>query len=124
MLHSLFELVLRSSLTYILKQFCEAWEGAKHRTCGDAQARHVDVLCFTQADTDIAVQPVVHLANASDTDRAVQPVTVETDASTTTMYAAIHQKKTAFWMTVGPPKMYARIASVLHSLFHPNLSPI
>ena len=46
----------------------------------DAQARHVDVFCFTEADTDRAVQPVVHAADATDTDRAVQPVTVETHA--------------------------------------------
>ena len=46
----------------------------------DAQARHVDVLCFTEADTDSAVQPVDHPADASDTDKAVQPVAVETEA--------------------------------------------
>ena len=46
----------------------------------DAQARHVDVLCFTEADTGSAVQPVDHSAVASDTDSAAQPVAVETDA--------------------------------------------
>ena len=46
----------------------------------DAQARHVDVLCFTEADTDSAVQPVDHPAGASDTEGAVPPVAVETDA--------------------------------------------
>ena len=40
----------------------------------DAQARHVDVLCFTEADTDSAVLPVVHPTDASDTDSAVQPL--------------------------------------------------
>ena len=47
----------------------------------DAQARHVDVLCFTEADTDRAVQPVDHPTDASDTDRAVQIVAVETNAT-------------------------------------------
>ena len=47
----------------------------------DAQARHVDVLCFTVADTDRAVQPVDHPTDASDTDRALQLVAAETDAT-------------------------------------------
>ena len=47
----------------------------------DAQARHVDVLCFTEADSSSAVQPVDHPANESDIEGAVQPVAVETDTN-------------------------------------------
>ena len=45
----------------------------------DAQARHVDVLCFTVQPVQ-PVQPVAHLAGESHTDSAVQPVAVEADA--------------------------------------------
>ena len=47
----------------------------------DAQARPIDVLCFTEADADRAVSLVDLPTDASDTDRAVQPVAVETDAT-------------------------------------------
>ena len=45
----------------------------------DDQARHVDVLCFTNSDTDRAVLPVCHHADESVPDRALQPVALEAD---------------------------------------------
>ena len=36
----------------------------------DAQARDVDVLCITEAHTEIAEQHVYHSADAIETDRA------------------------------------------------------
>ena len=38
----------------------------------DAQARHVDVLCFTEADTDKALQPVAVETDAKNNDEDVR----------------------------------------------------
>ena len=45
----------------------------------DEQARHVDVLSFTQFDTDRAVQPVELHADEIDADRPVQPAESQAD---------------------------------------------
>jgi len=45
----------------------------------DDQARHVDVLCFTNSHTEGAVLTVDHHADESDNDSAVQPVALEAD---------------------------------------------
>ena len=46
----------------------------------DDQDRHVDVLCFTESNTDSAVVRADHYTNESETNSAAKPVALEDDA--------------------------------------------